>query len=211
MENHIFFFKRDGDDITLLIVYVDDMIVTSSSSKEVEKLQSHLAKEFEMKDLGTLKYFLGIEVSRSRYGLLLSQWKYTLDILNETGNSACEPVNTPIEVNHGMSIYPDRIPTNKETYQRLVGKLIHLTHTKPNISYAVSGVSQFMHNPSNQHMSVVNHILAYLKSSPGKGIFLSKHGHLDIEGYTDPNFARSKLDRKSTLGYVSFVILSPES
>ena len=83
--------------------------------------------------------------------------------------------------------------------------MIHLTHTKPDISYAVRVVSQFMHNPSNQHMSFVNHILAYLKSSPGKGILFSKHGHLDIEGYTDSDFAGSKLDRNSTSGYVSFV------
>ena len=96
MADHTLFFKRDGDDITLLIVYVDDMIVTGSSPKEVEKLQSHLAKEFEMKDLGTLKYFFGIEVSRSKYELFLSQRKYTVDLLNETGNSAREPINTPI-------------------------------------------------------------------------------------------------------------------
>ena len=102
-----------------------------------------------MKDLGTLKYFLGIEVSRSQHGLFLSQQKYTLYLLNEIGNSACEPVITPIEVNHSMSIYSNQIPTNKERYQRLVGKLIYLTHTRPDISYAVSMVSQFMHNSSN--------------------------------------------------------------
>ena len=88
MTYHTFFFKRDGDDITLLIVYVDDMIVTGSNPKEVEKLQSHLAKEFEMKDLGNLKYLLGIKVSRSKHELFLSQRKYTLDLLNETGNFA---------------------------------------------------------------------------------------------------------------------------
>ena len=91
MADHTLFFKRDGDDITLLIVYVDGMIVPGSSPKEVQKLQSHLAKEFEMKDLGTLKSFLGIEVSHSKHGLFLSQWKYTLDLLNETSNFACEP------------------------------------------------------------------------------------------------------------------------
>lgn len=158
-----------------------------------------------MKDLGTLKYFLGIEVSRSQQELILSQRKYVLDLLAETGMSACVPVDTPIEVNHGLSIYPDQIPTNKERYQRLVGKLIYLTHTRPDLSYAVSVVSQFMHNPSEQHMSAVNRILAYLKSSPGKGILYSKEGHLDIMGYTDSDFAGSRLDRKSTSGYVSFV------
>ena len=188
MAAHTLFFKIDSDDITLFIVYVDDMIVTGTNPKEVEKLHSHLAKEFEMKDLGTLKYFLGIEVSCSKQGLFLSQRKYILDLLNETSNSTSEPVNTPIEVNYGLPIYLDQIPTNKERHQRLVEKLIYLTHTRPDISYAVSVVSQFMHNSSNQHMSVVNRILANLKSSPGKGILFSKHGHLDIEGYTDSNF-----------------------
>ena len=153
----------------------------------------------------TLNYFLGIEVSRSKHELFLSQRKYTLDLLNETGNSACKLVNTPIEVNHGLSIYLDQIPTNKEGYQRLVEKFIYLTHTRPDISYAVSIMSQFMHNPSNQYMSIVNSILAYLKSSPCKGILFSKHGHLNNEGYTNFDFARTKLDRKSTSRYISFI------
>ena len=97
-----------------------------------------------------------------------------------------------------MSIYLDQILTNTERYQRLVGKLIYLIHTRPNISYVVSVVSQFIHNPSNQPMSAVNRILTYLKSSPGKGILFSKHEHLEIEGYKDFDFARSKFDRKST-------------
>ncbi|PNY15374.1 putative LRR receptor-like protein kinase [Trifolium pratense] len=151
-----------------------------------------------MKDLGDLKYFLGIEVSRSKQEFFLSHQKYVLDLLAEIGNSVCQPVDTPIEVNHGLSILPDKIPTNKERYKRMVGKLIYLTHTRPDISYAVSVMSQFMHNPSEQHMCAVNHILAYLKSSPGKGILFTRHGHLDIVGYTDSHFAGSKLDRKST-------------
>ena len=202
MANYSLFYKRDGDDITLLIVYIDDMIIIGSNSTKIEKLQTYLEKEFEMKDLGAQKYFLGIEVSWSKQGLFLSQRKYTLDLLVETGKSACEPVNIPIKINHNLSIYHDQIPTNKENYQRLVRKLIYLTHTRPDLSNAVSVASQFMHNPSDRHMNVVNRILAYLKSSPSKGIMFSKHVHLDIEGYIDSNFVGSRLDRKSTLGYV---------
>ena len=157
-----------------------------------------------MKDLGTLKCFLGIEVSCSKHELFLSQRKYTLDLLNEIGNFTFEPLNTHIKVNHGLSINYDKIPTNKERYKKLVGKLIYLTYIRLDISYAVSMVSQFMHNLSNQHMSAVKCILTYLKSSPGKRILFSKHGHLDIEGYTEFDFAGTKLDRKSTSGYVSF-------
>ena len=126
LADHSLFYKRDRDNITLLLVYVDDMIVTGNNANEIEKLKSYLTKEFEMKDLGALKYFLGIEVSRSKQGIFLSQRKYILDLLAETGNSACEPASIPIEVNHGLSIYPDQVPTNKERYQRLVGKLIDL-------------------------------------------------------------------------------------
>ena len=96
MADHTLFYKRDGDDITLFIVYVDDMIVTGSNSTKIEKLQSYLAKEFEMKDLGPLKYFLGIKVSRTKQRLFLSQRKYTLDLLVEIGNSACKLVDTLI-------------------------------------------------------------------------------------------------------------------
>ena len=86
-----------------------------------------------------------------------------------------------------------------------MGKLIYLTFTRLDSSYAVNVVSQFMHNSSDQDMNVVNHILVYLKSYPGKGIMFSRHGHLDSEGYTNSDFARSRLDKKSTPKYVSFV------
>ena len=121
------------------------------------------------------------------------------------GNFACEPIDTPIEINHGLSIYPSQIPINKERYQRLVRKLIYLTHTTPDLSYVVGVARQFMHNMSDRHMNAINHILAYLKSFPSKCIMFSKHGHLDIEGYIESDFIRSRLDRKSTLGYVLFV------
>jgi hypothetical protein len=95
--------------------------------------------------------------------------------------------------------------TNKERYQRLVGKLIYLSHTRPDIAYAVSIVSQFMHCPSKDHMDAVIRILRYLKSSPGKGLMFSKNGHLKVEGYTDADWAGNISDRKSTSGYFMFV------
>ena len=205
MADHTLFYKRNGDEISLIIVYVDDMIVIGSNSTKIEKHRSYPTKEFEMKDLGALKCFLGIEVSQSKQRLFLSQRKYTLDLLAETGNFACEPVDTPIETNHCLSIYLDQIRTTKERYQRQGGKLIYLTHTRPNLSYAVNVVSQFMHNPSDQHMNAVNCILTYLKSSLGKCIMFFRHKYLDIKGYTNFDFAESKLDRKSISRYLSFI------
>ena len=148
---------------------------------------------------------MGIEVYRSKRGIFLSQRKYVLDLLAETGMLECKPADTPIIQNHCLADYPDQVSTNKERYQKLVGRLIYLSHTRPDIAYAVSLVSQFMHNPSEVHMEAALRILRYLKSSPGREILFSKNNHLDIIGYTDADWAGSLTDRKSTSGYFTFV------
>jgi hypothetical protein len=181
------------------------MIITGNNSEEISRLQQQLATEFEMKNLGGLKYFLGIEVARSKQGIFLSQRKYILDLLSEVGLLECKLADTPIVQNHKLGEHLDQAPTNKERYQRLVGKLIYLSHMRPDIAYAVSVVSQFMHNPSEEHMDAVIRILRYLKSSPGKGLMLSKNDHLRVEGYTDADWAGNISDRKSTSGYFMFV------
>ena len=158
-----------------------------------------------MKHLGGLKYFLGIEVARSKAGRVLSQRKYVLDLLTEVGLLECKPVDTPIVQNHRLGEYSDQVPADKVRYQRLVGKFIYLSHTRPDIAYAASVVRQFMHNPSEDHMDAIIRILRYLKSSPGKGLLFSKNAHLDIEGYTVADWAGNILDRKSTSGYFTFV------
>lgn len=117
---------------------------------------------------------MGIEVGSSKRGIIMNQRKYVLDLLAETGMLDCQPIDTPIKVNNDLTILSGQVPTNKERYQKLVGKLIYLSHTRPNIAYVVSVVSRFMHAPNENHMKVVYRILRYLNSSPGKGIFLQK-------------------------------------
>ena len=104
---------------------MDDMIITGSDTEEMKNLKARLFKEFEMKDLGILKYFLGIEVLISKDGIFISQRKYVLDLLAEIGMIDYKPVDTPIVVNHGLQMNEEDKPENKEQYQRLVGKLIY--------------------------------------------------------------------------------------
>lgn len=181
------------------------MVITGDDPGEMKALQEYLAKEFEMKDLGQLKYFLGIEVARSKQGISLSQRKYVLDLLTETGMLACKPVETPIEMNHKLGEHPDQVPTDKGRYQRLVGRLIYLSHTRPDIAYAVSVVSRFMHAPSEEHMNAVYRILRYLKTAPGRGLLFAKSNDFEIEGYTDADWAGDQTNRRSTSGYFTFV------
>ena len=203
--DHTLFLKQRQKKVTVLIIYVDDMIITGDDTEKIYKLQKHLATEFEMKSLGGLKYFLGIEVARSKRGIFLSQRKYVLDLLTEVGMLDCKPADTPIIQNQKLGDFSEQVPTNKERYQRLVGKLIYLSHTRPDICYAVSIVSQFMHCPSEEHMDAVVRILRYLKSAPGRGLLFSKNGHLEVEGYTNADWAGSISDRKSTSGYFTFI------
>ncbi|XP_042065402.1 uncharacterized mitochondrial protein AtMg00810-like [Salvia splendens] len=130
-----------------------------------------------MKDLGNLKYFLGIEVLRSEGGIFLRQKKYTLDILAETGLIDCKPADTPILVNHGLQISDETELADQGKYQRLVGKLIYLSHTRPDIAYAVGVVSQFMHRPQKDHYEAALRIVRYLKGTVGHGIMFRKNEH----------------------------------
>ncbi|OMO77059.1 Reverse transcriptase, RNA-dependent DNA polymerase [Corchorus capsularis] len=204
--DHTLFIKKGQGKITALIVYVDDMVVTGNDPDERKALQEYFSREFEMKDLGCLKYFLGIEVSRSKKGIFLSQRKYALDLLHETGMSACQPADTPVEEGLKLCVEADQVPVDKGRYQRLVGRLMYLAQTRPDLAYALSIVSQFMHNPSEQHMKGVMRILRYVKSSPGKGILFTKNEDWQgINVYTDADWAGSLDDRRSTSGYFTFV------
>ncbi|XP_057452687.1 secreted RxLR effector protein 161-like [Lotus japonicus] len=158
-----------------------------------------------MKYLGPLKYFLGIEVSRSNNGIFLPQRKYTLDLIKEIGMEGCHLVDTPTEEGLKLCFEPNQVPVDKGIYQRLVERLMYLAHTRPDLTYALSVVSQYMHNPGEQHMNAVMRILRYLKSALGKGILFTKHTYCCIIAYTDADWAGSIDDRRSTLGYFTFV------
>ncbi|RVW95943.1 Retrovirus-related Pol polyprotein from transposon TNT 1-94 [Vitis vinifera] len=167
--DHTLFLKKQHGKITTLIVYVDDMVVTGNDPEERKALQNYLSREFKMKDLGPLKYFLGIEVSQSSEGFFC-------------------------------------LKENKGRYQRLVGRLMYLAHTRPDLAYALSVVSQYMHNLGEQHMNAIMRILRYLKNAPGKRILFAKNvDHQSIEVYTDADWAGAVDDRRSTSGYFTFV------
>ena len=111
-----------------------------------------------------------MEVARSKRGFSISQRKYTLDLLEETSMLGCKPIETPIEQG-GKAKLIEGDTVNKGRYQQLVGKLIYLSHTRPNITFAVSVVSQYMHSSCQGHFDAVYRILRYLKKTPGKGLF----------------------------------------
>ncbi|XP_031271629.1 uncharacterized protein LOC116130018 [Pistacia vera] len=191
--------------ITILIVYVDDIIITRDSFEEMEAIKKVLAQDFELKDLGQLRYFLGMESGRSKKGISVSQRKYVLDLLKEIGMLGCKPIKTPIEPNMKFEKMSCDALVDKGRYQRLVGKLIYLSHTKLDIAFPVSVMSQHMHNPQEKHFEALTRILRYLKMTLGKGLFFGKKNERTVEAFTDTDWAGSVDDRRLTLGYRTFV------
>ena len=128
-----------------------------------------------------------------------------MDLLAETGMVDCKPADTPITTNHGLQMIEGAKPTDKERYRRMVGKLIYLSHTRPDIAYDVGVVSRFMHNPQIQYMTAVTRILRYLKGTSSRGLLFGKNDNLELLAYTDADWAGDRDDRKSTFGHFTIV------
>ncbi|XP_059668762.1 uncharacterized mitochondrial protein AtMg00810-like [Cornus florida] len=157
-----------------------------------------------MKDLGQFRYFLGIKVARSKQGISLLQRKYVLDLLRDTGMLGCKPASTPMDPNLKISTESGDLLSDPSQYQCLVGRLIYLTNTHPDLAFVVSVVSQFMHAPRTAHMDAVYHILRYLKSCPGLGLFYSSSKQVGLSCFNDADYAGSKINRCSTSGFYTF-------
>ena len=167
-------------------------------------LSHFFTTKFHTKDLGMLRYFLGVEVMQSKHGIFLSQRKYVLDLLSKTGKLGAKPCSSPMAP--GVHLTKEgELFEDPEKYRRLVGKLNYLTVTRPDIAHLVSVVSQYMSSPTVDNWAAVEHILCYLKGAPGRGILYSNHGHNRVECFTDADWAGLKEDRRSTSGYYVFV------
>ncbi|XP_019098362.1 PREDICTED: uncharacterized protein LOC109131651, partial [Camelina sativa] len=200
--DHTLFTLRSANGLVVVLIYVDDIIISGDDKEGIDTTKALLNTSFDIKDLGALKYFLGIEISRSPEGLFLSQRKYTLDLLHETGKHGAKPVSTPLEEGYQVKRKGEMKPTpnapatkladpyaDPGRYRRLVGKLIYLKITRPDLCYAVNQVSQHMQAPTNFDWNTVERIMCYLKGSPGQGVWMGKNNSTEIVGYCDADYA----------------------
>ena len=198
------FYRNSSSGVILLVVYVDDIVITGSNSTGISSLKSFLHSQFHTKDLGMLKYFLGVEVMQSKHGIFLSQRKYVLDLLSETGKLGVKPYSSAMAPSVHLT-REGKLFEDPKRYRRLVGKLNYLTVTRLDIAHSVSVVSQYMSSPTVDNWATVQHILCYLKGASGRGILYNNHGYNRVECFTDADWAGLKEDRRSTYGYYVFV------
>uniref|UniRef100_A0A2N9HWF1 Reverse transcriptase Ty1/copia-type domain-containing protein n=1 Tax=Fagus sylvatica TaxID=28930 RepID=A0A2N9HWF1_FAGSY len=188
-----------------ILVYVDDILITGDDSQSIINLKNVLQHSFQMKDLGSASYFLGLEISHNSHGYFLSQQKYTQDLINLVGLSDDKQVDTPLEVNVKYSKNDGEPITDPTLYRRVVGSLVYLTVTRPDIAHAVQLVSQFVSDPRRLHLTALHRIIRYLRSTSDLGLPYYKSALPQLQAYSDADYGGCPDTRRSTTGYCSFL------
>ncbi|KAK1414359.1 hypothetical protein QVD17_30103 [Tagetes erecta] len=211
----LFIYNYRGTLIYFL-VYVDDIIVTGNNSAAINKVVSKLSDEFALKDLGELDYFLGVEIVRKNNDIILSQQKYIMELLQRAGLSNAKPVPTPMSTSSPLSLHDSPPFSDPVKYRQLVGALQYVTLSRPDITFAVNRVCQFMHAPTDNHWSAVKRILRYLlgtarhelllKHASGSTLHAFTDSHWNnLEAFSDADWAGCPDDRRSTGGFAIYL------
>ena len=179
------FICQTSTGITLILLYVDDMIITGDDTTGIHNLQKFLSQQFEMKDLGTLSYFLSLEVTFSSDGYYLSQAKYASDILSKVSLTDNKTIFTPLELNVKLNATDGEPLPDAALYRQLVGSLIYLAVTCLDLAYVLHLVSQFMSASHSIHYATVLRILQYIKGTLFHGLHFSAQSSLELRAYAD--------------------------
>lgn len=196
------FTKVDKQGNYLIIsLYVDDLIYTGNDEGMMKDFKESMMREFDMSDLGRMKYFLGLEVMQFDDGIFISQKKYVKDVLKKFGMEKSNSVVNPIIPGFKIHKDEDGVQVDGTLYKQLVGSLMYLTATRPDVMYAVSLISRYMSKPSELHFATAKRVLRYLQGTASFGILYHKAGSREIVGFTDSDYVGCVEDRKSTSGY----------
>lgn len=209
------FIRHTSNGMVALLLYVDDIVITGSDNSGIHEVIAELSMVFDMKDLGPLSYFLGLEVTRVKHGIFVNQTKYATDLLVKSGMETLKVCNSPCLPYCQMTTDQGTPLKDPTLYRSIVGALQYLTFSRPDIAYAVNTVCQFMTSPTDVHFTAVKRILRYLQGTLQKGLFFSSTGasknSVCIKAYCDADWAGEVIQRRSTTGFIVYLGLCPVS
>ena len=189
----------------LLLVYVDDILITDDSQADVQQVIDALHTQFALKTLGSVHYFLGFEVLRTPLGLHLSQAKYVVDLLHKTNLAAAKSCSTPMCLSNNLSLSDSEPFSQPSVYRSTIGALQYLTLTRPDLALSVNKLSQFLQTPTVAQWNACKHILRYVKGTLSHGLLFKPASLFTLEGYSDSDWATNIDDRKSISGICVFL------
>ncbi|GKC21729.1 putative ribonuclease H-like domain-containing protein, partial [Tanacetum coccineum] len=194
------FIKRHKGDILLVQVYVDDIIFGSTKKELCNAFEKLMHEKFQMSSMGELTFFLGLQVQQKKDGIFISQDKYVVEILKKFGFTKVKTASTPMETQMPLLKDEDGEEVDVHMYRSMIGSLMYLTSSRPDIMFAVCACARYQVNPKVSHLHVVKRIFRYLKGQPKLGLWYPKDSPFDLVAYTDSDYAGASLDRKSTTG-----------
>ena len=202
-EHTLFTKSKEEGKLLIASIYVDDVIYTGNDKELMNDFKGSMKEEFDMTDLGKMKFFLGVEVTQNKEGIYISQRKYALEILQKFGMEHCNATKSPMVPGFKLTKDEGGAKVDPTQYKQMIGSLMYLTVSRPDLTYVVSLVSRYMENPTALHMVAIKRILRYLKGTYELGICYKKGGGTsDIVAYSDSDYAGDLDDRRSTSGYV---------
>ncbi|GJT42610.1 putative ribonuclease H-like domain-containing protein [Tanacetum coccineum] len=199
------FIRRDKGDILLVQVYVDDIIFGSTKKSLCTEFEKMMHKKFQMSSMGELTFFLGLQVKQKEDGIFISQDKYVTEILKKFGFTDVKTASTPMETQKPLLKDEDGEEVDVHLYRSMIGSLMYLTSSRPDIMFAVCACARYQVNPKVSHLHAVKRIFRYLKGQPKLGLWYLKDSPFDLVAYTDSDYAGASLDRKSTTGGCQFL------
>ncbi|XP_074310396.1 uncharacterized protein LOC141646388 [Silene latifolia] len=203
-DNSLFILHK-GTDTAYILLYVDDIILASSSGSLRDSIIRHLRSEFAMSDLGPLNYFLGVSAIRHKHGLFLHQRKYAEKILSRANMTNCKPARTPVDTKPKLGAAAGAKVTDATLYRSLAGALQYLTFTRPDISYAVQQICLHMHDPRTAHFAALKRIIRYVQGTKHLGLHITKSTVTKLTAYTDADWGGCPDSRRSTSGYCVYL------
>ncbi|XP_066344404.1 uncharacterized mitochondrial protein AtMg00810-like [Miscanthus floridulus] len=194
------FLLKQGVDTLIVQIYVDDIIFGGSSHGLVAKFSDMMSREFEMSMMGELNFFLGLQIRQTQDGTFIHQAKYTRDILRKFDMGEAKPLLTPMCTTTALDADKDGEPVDEKEYQSLIGSLLYLTATRPDIQFVVCLCAHFQSSPRVSHRQAVKQILKYLHFTPEFGLWYSVGSSLTLRGFSDADHGGCHIERKSTSG-----------
>ncbi|KAK6149485.1 hypothetical protein DH2020_017010 [Rehmannia glutinosa] len=204
VDTTLFVFEK-GQDCLLVQIYVDDIIFGATNDSLCKKFSKLMQGEFEMSMMGELNFFLGLQIKQCQEGIYISQSKYTKELLKKFGIEEGRTVSTPMATNVKIDIDEKGKTVDESKYRGMIGSLLYLTASRPDILHAVCLCARFQSNPKESHMSAVKRIFRYLKGTIQYGLFYPKNENFSLKGYSDLDYAGNIDDRKSTSGSCQFL------
>ena len=200
------FTKGVNDDLIMVQVYVDDIIFGSKSKDQCDYFAKVMTSKFEMSMMGEMNYFLGLQVKQTAEGIFLSQTKYAKELVKKFGlKDSAKPKKVPMSPTTKVDMQIEEPDYDITKYRRIIGSLLYLTASRPDISFAVGFCARFQAAPKESHYQIALHVLKYVKGTTNLGIWYPKDDSFDLHGYTDSDFGGCRIDRKSTSGTCQFL------